>query len=405
MSADVSERDAGTSTPIWRDWCLWALALGVLLTRTLTRGELYFADGPAHLKAIQDRTFLIQPPGYWLFNRLAGIFSNPILAISAFNICCSVLGVIVFYHCARLLLNRKYVAMWAAATYAAVFYAWFSAEIHSTYASQLLFPVLLLWGFLQYDRTQRSAYLYLAVVAFAAGSGFRPSDGVFMLPYVCCQLFHVYPRRRAAIASGIFVVLCLGWLIPTVLGFAGQPWADFTGYVSNIIAMRSVFAQGINRLTLANMLRVFVPLVFAFAPFALLPVARQHMRLDVESRKLLLWILPGLAFFLLIYCSDAPYLDFMTAPIILFIFLVFKNANKQLLAICSSTCIAINTCFFLFFSPVVSQNLAMNVINCYAGRYSLFSLRHRVSRNLSDVVKNPELVLEPNGPSKVPYGP
>jgi hypothetical protein len=53
-----------------------------------------FADGPAHLRAISNGTYLIQPPGYWLFNRLAGLFSNPAHGISALNIVFAAAGAV-----------------------------------------------------------------------------------------------------------------------------------------------------------------------------------------------------------------------------------------------------------------------------------------------------------------------
>src|SRR5208282_4782513 len=80
------------------DWYPWLLAAAVLLARVLTRSQLYFADGPGQVKAIRNRTFVVQPPGYWLFDRLAGFFSDPVLAISVFNVLCSAFGVVFFYY-------------------------------------------------------------------------------------------------------------------------------------------------------------------------------------------------------------------------------------------------------------------------------------------------------------------
>jgi hypothetical protein len=75
-----------------------ALAMFTLVTRVLCRGSVYWADGPAHIRCILGKAYVIQPPGYWLFNRIAGLFPNPITAISVMNILFSVAAVVVFYY-------------------------------------------------------------------------------------------------------------------------------------------------------------------------------------------------------------------------------------------------------------------------------------------------------------------
>ncbi len=73
------------------------LGLITLATRIACHGSVYFADGPAHIRAIATKVYVIQPPGYWLFDRLASLFPDPALAISTMNILFSVAGVVVFY--------------------------------------------------------------------------------------------------------------------------------------------------------------------------------------------------------------------------------------------------------------------------------------------------------------------
>ena len=50
----------------------FVLAALTLVTRVFFHGELYFADGPQHVSSILERIYVIQPPGYWLFNRARG---------------------------------------------------------------------------------------------------------------------------------------------------------------------------------------------------------------------------------------------------------------------------------------------------------------------------------------------
>lgn len=383
------------------DWYPWALAAVVLLTRVLTRSQLYFVDGPKHLKAILNHTYLIQPPGYWLFNRLMGLFSDPVLAISVFNISCSVLGVVVFYYCARCYFARRSFAMWGAAIYAAVFYAWFSAEIHCTYASQLLFPVLVLYGFLQHERTGRAWYLYLAAVAFGIGAGMRPSDGAFLLPFVCWRLIRLRPRQRAVIACAVITVVCLAWLVPTALAYQRLHWSSLsTQYPGSVgtyfvrqTGQESIVAKGFNFQTLANVTRVVVALSFAFWPFLLPLVIRRGKGLDSRAVELAIWIVPGLIFFLVGYFGHAPHLNFMTAALILMGLLLLENCTQRLTTTTAVLCLAWNVGFFLFFRPIITPSLPVNVINVYAGRCTWFSLRHQAQADLHEVLRNPTWLL------------
>ena len=399
------KRDLAKQEPPTRvthvDWYPWLLAVVVLLSRLLTRFPLYYGDGPKHIRAIQTHSFVIQPPGYWLFNRLAGLFSDPALAISLFNIFCSTMGVVVFYYCARDLLTKRSLARWGAAIYAAIFYAWFSAEVHSTYASQLLFPVLALYLFFEHQRTGRARYLYFAAAAFAIGAGLRPSDGAFLLPFVLWQLIRCYPRRRAVVAAALITALCLAWLVPNVLALErAKSWssspADTVGsYASLVLSRRSIVWNGINKLTLANVTRVVVAICFAFWPF-LLPLVFSGFRgLDSRARELALWIFPGLLFFLATIFSEAPYLNFATAAILLMGLMLLENSTRRLTIATAVLCLAWNIGFFLFFKPMLTMSMPINTVNCYAGRFTLFSLRHRAFPNLSDVVKDPSLLFRP----------
>jgi hypothetical protein len=60
-----------------RAWFPYVVAIVVLIARALTSGPAYYVDGPRHLNAIADHVYAIQPPGYWLFTRLASLFAVP----------------------------------------------------------------------------------------------------------------------------------------------------------------------------------------------------------------------------------------------------------------------------------------------------------------------------------------
>jgi hypothetical protein len=87
-----------------------ALALFTLIARVLCHGSVYYSDGPNHIKSILERVYIIQPPGYWLFNRIGGLFPDPIVAISAMNILFSMAGVVVFYGASGYLVGTGFIS-------------------------------------------------------------------------------------------------------------------------------------------------------------------------------------------------------------------------------------------------------------------------------------------------------
>jgi hypothetical protein len=124
-----------------KSFALWLFA-GVFASRALTSTSAYFGDGPIHVAAAQNHTSVIQAPGYWLFNRIAGLFPDPEIGISIMNWLFSAGGAAVFYLAIRKLASDN-VARVAAIAYASIYFAWFSGNIHSTYAAQLFFRDLL----------------------------------------------------------------------------------------------------------------------------------------------------------------------------------------------------------------------------------------------------------------------
>jgi hypothetical protein len=89
------------------------LGLLVFVSRFVTRGPVYFVDGPRLTQCIRDRTFVIQPPGYWLDAHLGGLFLDPGFGLTLINEIFSAAGVAVFFLlCRKFDLDRK--MSWAA---------------------------------------------------------------------------------------------------------------------------------------------------------------------------------------------------------------------------------------------------------------------------------------------------
>lgn len=367
-----------------------ALAIFTLVTRVLCHGSVYFADGPAHIWSILEKVYIIQPPGYWLFNRIAGLFPNPIVAISVMNILFSVAGAVVFYYTALFFTERRN-AFLAALAYSSIFYIWFSGEVHSTYASQALFPVSVFCALLSYERSKATWQLCLAAGIFAVGSGLRPSDGVFLVPMLAYFAVARLPRKTSTFFLALIIVMCLAWVIPTGLAYRqsyGGVQGAFT-YMRQIIKVRSITA-GVNAGSTANIARYVIPLLVAFWP--VLTAAAQSLIRNWEDwrvRMLLVWILPGSLFFIVSYISDAPYLNFLSAAVLL-----LAVSRPRMMTVTAVW----NTALFLSFTPIPSQRLSINVWNCYVGKYSLYGVQHRWQPNLSQVRPQASQNPEPKAP-------
>ena len=379
------------------DWFVWLLPVAVFFSRIFTAATPYYSDGWRHLRAISDRTYIIQPPGYWLFNRLGGFFPSGELGLSVINWICSSLGVAVFYLCAQRVLSIRTVARWATGVYAFTFYVWFTGSVHSTYATQLLFPIFTYYLLLRAQEEHQSRYLYWATVTLAIGAGLRPSDGVFMTPLFFWRLFQWPSRREAALAIVLAVVVCCGWLVPTMVAFsnvANTPTAPLIGtnHVSNTLTQRSILFHGINREAVANVVRFISPLAFAFWAIILAMIFSRGPLWERSELDLWLWVIPGFLFFAFFYFGEAGYLNYCTGGVVLLGFLHMKNLKPRLQAVASIMCIAFNIGFFTFYTPITSRSLFVDVVNMYAGRYTLFNLRYAIDVMLKDVVMDPSLV-------------
>jgi 4-amino-4-deoxy-L-arabinose transferase-like glycosyltransferase len=357
-----------------------ALAMFTLVTRVLCRGSVYWADGPAHIRCILGKAYVIQPPGYWLFNRIAGLFPNPITAISVMNILFSVAAVVVFYYAALFFTGRRN-AFLAALAYSSIFFIWFSGEVHSTYASQTLFPVFTFYALLCYERDKASRFLWLAAVLFATGAGFRPSDGAFLFPMLVYFSAVRLPRKRAAIFLATSIVLCFAWFIPTELAYrhsvSGLPGVG--AYMSGIVKVRSIMT-GVNAYSMANITRYVLPLLVAFWPILTIAILNMiHHWEDWRIRMMFLWILPGSLFFTLSYMSNAPYLNFLSAALVL-----LAVSAPRMMAVTAVW----NAVLFLSFSPIPSQRLIVNVWNCYTVEYTRYAIEHQWDPNLSQIASS-----------------
>jgi hypothetical protein len=347
------------------------LGLLVFVSRYLTRGPVYFVDGPRLVRCIQNRTFVIQPPGYWLYARLGGLFPDSGFGLTLINEIFSAVGVAAFFLlCRRLELDRK--LSWAAALcYGSIFYLWFAGDIQSSYASQILFPPLLVLLFLSY-RDSRTAWRLLACgLCFALGSGLRPSDGAFLTPLFLFLTFQLVPGwRPRALLIATASVLCLAWYIPTqIASRAAHP--PGLNAVLDMAHPTSVFVAGVGARSIANSIRVVLPLLAAF--WMLFP-GLSFNRSRFQNRMLAIWIMPGLLFFLLVYMADAVYLTYLTAAAILLVAL----SRQQLPALSMlMLCAAFNISLFLCARPLRGHGRVDQALDFYVVKYCNYGIKHQ----------------------------
>lgn len=358
------------------------LAVFTLVTRILCRGPLYFADGPEHIASIIAKTYIIQPPGYWMFARIAGLFADPVFAITVMNISFSVAGVVVFYYTA-LFFTGRWNAFLTALAYSTVFYIWFSGEVHSTYAVPVLFAPATYFVLLCYERTRSKWTIWLAALVFAIGSGLRPTDGAFLIPMLLYFAAFRMTRKDALLFLSLDVLFCLGWLIPTWFAFARYDLgaAGFAQYVAFITTKQSLFT-GIRMYTLANPVRYILPLIVGFWP--VMGIALKNLVQtwsDWRTKTFVLWIVPGSLFFVLVLIACAPYLNFLTPAIFLLVLMVPRASIPRWLVVTALW----NAFVFLALGPVPSQKLPVNITNSFVLRYTRGGIEQRYNTILTEM--------------------
>jgi hypothetical protein len=347
------------------------LGLGVFVARAITSGPAYFADGPRHLAAIADHTYVIQPPGYWLFNRIGGLFPNPEHGLLLLNWLFSALGCMALYGCARKLVATP-LAELGALLYATAFFAWFSGNVHSTYASQLLFPPLVFYLMLRYREDKRALWLCAIAASFALGAGLRPSDGVFLSPLLLLFFLRL-PAKQKVLLGSLVMVFCLTWLIPSELA-QHRYHPDSSGAELGRVAIGAVLLGKFNVYTISNAIRFFLPLAVALGPAAIYLLRSGRG----AGMWLWVWVIPGSLFFLLLFISDAPYLDHLLGGFVLLCLIgMAASKNRRLAAgvlVCS---ILINLAFYLGFHPLPATSNLYAIVEKDLGNYSLYAVKHQ----------------------------
>ena len=362
------------------------LALFTLLLRIASASGPYYVDAPRHITAIENGALVIHPPGYLLFNATGFVVSHLFhvsagSALHILNVAFSVAGVAVFY----LLLSRLKITsspFWLTLAYACSPIVWFSGDIHSSYAAMTFFAPLLI---LVMEGEQCFVW---GCVIWALMAGFRPSDGVFVLPWMVLHSQRSSWKVRLAGISAA-VALVAAWWVPTAQRSGGGLFMPLHASQKQVHTL----AQGV--LTghfgvhgVVNVVHTVAGVIMTLGlltPAACLGVAAWTRNATVRSMTI--FLAPGLAFFLLYFFSDATYLAYMAAAgmVLAGVYLSRWSPATQRTIYAVATCASI--LFMTSARPAQGRPSTLrSVVDAYFVRYSVPSLKQQRDPRLAELL-------------------
>jgi hypothetical protein len=361
----------------------WTVIIGfvTLLSRLMYLSKPYFVDGPGHVNAIASGAIFIQPPGYFLFGETAHLLSaatslQPSASILLINIAFSAVGSFVFACLAARLFSNS-LAILLSLCYAFSDISWFVSEIHSSYASMLFFGPVLIFT-LEFTESY-----WLGGMIWALMSGFRPSDGVFVLPFVIWTL-----RKRNS--KQVLSFLCtavpttLLWYVPTYRHF-GESLTSPLGSAHNQVhgLANGLLTNVANARKVANLVHI---LTGAFDSWnVLLPFIFIGMFVKEQfPRRLSIYVIPGCLFYVFYFFSDAAYYSYMVAAGMLLAGFGLRRLNFHVARALLVVSIVISVVQMAILKPFPARTKLQAVINCYCLQYSGWALKHQCYRGLKE---------------------
>jgi hypothetical protein len=372
--------ETGAGKSRWR----FAIVIGVLvlMSRLAFISKPYFVDGPAHVRAVTSGANFIQPPGYFLFNKTAWLLVHALsissaAALMSLNIAFSIAGAIIF----ALLVTRSFpgpLGMLLAVFYAFSDVAWFVAEVHSSYASVTFFAPLLLYvvWFMESG--------WIVGVVWGVMAGFRPSDGVFVLPFIAWMLIRKPKQIPFFLATAVPIFTL--WYFPTVQHFGGgilSPLHAAAGQVER--QANGIFASDSPLRKIGNLVHVGTA---AFDGWNLLAVAMLlgMFACEKRSKDLVVYMLPGLLFYILYFFSDPSYFSFLLAPGVILAGYGLSRFRPATAYAITAIAITISIVQMALLRPIGYKNEAEATLDAYVLEYSGWGLRHEYFLLLHEAV-------------------
>jgi len=345
----------------------------------------YFVDAKSHVHAIESGTLLIQPPGYFLFN-LGGLLTahllhcTPAHALSVDNLLFGELGVLFF----ALLCLRRFApghAFLLAACYAASPIVWFTADIHSTYASVTAFAPLLFLCCEDWNMFPLGCFFWALMI------GFRPSDGIFVLPWLLWQGSHRSWSTRAK-AVAVATPALLVWLIPTAYKLGGWLAIVRTNQKQAASVAQGLLSSHSSIHSTADLIRLAAGLLLGWG--VLLPVVffalATRAKASLPVRSAVLWIAPGLLFFALYYIADSVYVAYLLAAGLIAAGYLLQSRSPQRRTTLYAASITLSVLFMLLARPVAGGGKNNAILNAYLFKFTRWSLEHEYAPRLATLL-------------------
>ncbi len=362
------------------------LVLLTFLLRIIGASKPYFADAFRHIHAIESGMLVIHPPGYFLFNATGSLISHFLhvstgSALQIMNITFSVSGAAVFYLLVSRLTTIPF-PFWLSLAYACSPIVWFSGDVHSTYAALTLFSPLLI---LIVEGERR---FVLGCIVWALMTGFRPADGVFVIPWMAFQSLRFGWKDRL-IGISVAIPIVAAWWIPTAERYRGSLLSPliYSGDQVNSVAQGLLTGHlGVHALVNAvHAIAGFIMTWGVLTPAVCLGVTA--WRRNGIARSMAILMVPGLAFFLLYYVADAPYVVYLAAPgMILAGGYLAKWPTKRRI---TGYAVAISaSVLFMFFARTAngSSSKTRAVADAFFLKYSVPSLREQKDPRLASLL-------------------
>lgn len=202
----------------------------------------------------------------------------------------------------------------------------------------------------------------LSGVLWGLMCGYRPSDGVFVLPFLLWVLWRQNDRFRAAFLCAVGAVpVALVWFIPTYLHFhsaSGQAHEQVASLQNGIFSNAPVMRK------LANVVHILCGSLNAWnvlVAFIVLGAAKASSR----GNELILYLLPGFLFWTCYYYSDPTYLSYLIAPGILLAAISLKDVRPKFAQAIVCAAIVISVSQMTFLKPVAPTGILRVTLNCY----------------------------------------
>ena len=362
------------------------LALLTLLVRIMGASGPYFADDLRHISAIESGKLVIHAPGYFLFNASGFVISylfhvSAANALQILNITFSISGAVVFYLLlTRLTAIRSPFLLSLAYTCSPI--VWFSGDVHCSYASVTFFAPLLI---LVVEGERRFVW---GCVIWALMAGFRPSDGVFVLPWMVYHSVQFRWKDRL-IGVAVAVPISAAWWIPSVERYGHGLLSPFrgSGAEANKLA-QGLLAGGFGLHAFVNAFHAVAGIIMTWG--VLVPVlclgATAWMR-NRTARSMTIFLLPGLAFFLLYYVSDSPYFAYLAAAGMILAGTYMEEWSAKWRHSIYAVAISTSVLFMLCARPAYKKtSTARAVADAYFLKYSIPSIKEHKDPRLASLL-------------------